>query len=537
MKNLTLFKKFGALGAVILVIMAILFALKIVGSMRVQNDTRQLAQRHIPQLEQAYQLKIAVIQVQQFFTDAGATRQQDALRDDTQAASQYADSFHKNIKALIAENPKQAARFEAMRKAFDRYYHTGLVMAKGYVANGTDAGNKLMDGFDATAEALSKELDPFLKSAQSQAHASLLDQHQRLTQAKWTNLVSSVVIFVLLVISMIVIFRAIRRIPLVVAELERIAGGDLGGTDLHHSSNDEVGQLCNGLNKMRAELNHVIQKLGSSAEHISGAALQINTMTQQSENALAQQVSEVTQVATAMEEMSATANEVAQHAANSASAAQQADGEVQNGNNAVNDTIESVRVAEKEIEQAGQVVQKLESDSDNIGHILDVIRGIADQTNLLALNAAIEAARAGEQGRGFAVVAEEVRSLAQRSQDSTHEIQVIIEQLQEGAKNAVQAMDSGRAEVERSVELAGTAGERLSSISQVVTTISEMTTQIATAAEEQSSVTKEINANVTNINASTEQSADVGRQLSQSGEALSTLAEELQHIVNRFKLA
>jgi methyl-accepting chemotaxis protein len=394
-----------------------------------------------------------------------------------------------------------------------------------------------MDGFDATADALSKELDPFLKSAQMQTHANLRDQNSRLNDARWINDVAFAVILALLVISMIVIFRAIKRIPLVAAELERIAGGDLGGTDLYHSSNDEVGQLCSGLNQMRAELNRMIQALGGSAEHISEAATQLMSMTQQSEDAIARQGSEITQVATAMEEMSATANEVAQHAANSATAAQQADDEVKSGNHAVHDTIESVRVAANEIEQAGQVVQKLESDSDNIGHILDVIRGIADQTNLLALNAAIEAARAGEQGRGFAVVAEEVRSLAQRSQDSTHEIQVIIEQLQAGAKNVVQAMDSGRAEVERSVGLAGTAGERLSTIAQVVTSISEMTTQIATAAEEQSSVAQEINANVTNINTASEQSAGVGRQLAQSGEALSALAEELQRIVNRFKLA
>lgn len=537
MRDLSLFKKFGILGAFFLVVLVILFILTFVQSNQVKNDGQMLAQRHIPELEQAYKLRIAVIQVQQFFTDAGATRQQSALHDDTKSAEQYRASFHKNIRALMREDPAYKAKYEAMLSAFDSYYQTGLTMAKGYVNNGTASGNQLMHGFDATASHLSKELDPFLQSTLERAHSMLDAQTQSLRQAQLTNFVAYAIILALVLVSGLVIFRSIKRIPLVASELERIAGRDLSGADLHHSSNDEVGQLCNALNRMRDELKRVITSHSGSAEHVASSAQQLMAMTRQSEQAHVRQSGEVTQVATAMEEMTATAQEVARHASSSASAAHKADGEVKEGSQVVHDVIDAVRAAASQIEKAGLVVQQVDHDSDNIGHILEVIRGIADQTNLLALNAAIEAARAGEQGRGFAVVAEEVRSLAQRSQDSTQEIQQIIEGLQSGAKNAVQAMDSGRSQVDRSVELAGTAGERLTAINQAVASISEMTTQIATAAEEQSSVANEINQNITNINTSTEESAEIGRQVAEAGDALTSLAEELKHTVGRFKLA
>ena len=196
--------------------------------------------------------------------------------------------------------------------------------------------------------------------------------------------------------------------------------------------------------------------------------------------------------------------------------------------------MESIGRAARAIEQAENTINQLDRDSENIGSILGVIRGIADQTNLLALNAAIEAARAGEPG-AIAVVAEEVRSLATRTQESTDEIQKMIESLQSGAKASVQGMSDGRSEVTHSVELANTAGERLSAIEASVTNISDMTTQIATAAEEQSSVANDINANIQNINTTTEQTATMGRETAEMGRSLTTLSTELQKLVARFQ--
>ena len=212
-----------------------------------------------------------------------------------------------------------------------------------------------------------------------------------------------------------------------------------------------------------------------------------------------EQKDEVDKVATAMTQMSATVHEVARNATEAAEAAQRADEETSKGKMVVSQAIEAIDLLANEVNEAAQVIHRLEQDSDEIGAVLDVIRGIAEQTNLLALNAAIEAARAGEQGRGFAVVADEVRTLAQRTQQSTQEIQNMIERLQSGAQDAVKAMEQGRSRAQVGVEQAAEAGTSLETIAQAVGTISDMNTQIATAAEEQSVVAEEINLNIVTI--------------------------------------
>jgi methyl-accepting chemotaxis protein len=190
----------------------------------------------------------------------------------------------------------------------------------------------------------------------------------------------------------------------------------------------------------------------------------------------------------------------------------------------------------KDVEEVADVIQKLESDSNNIGGVLDVIRGIAEQTNLLALNAAIEAARAGEQGRGFAVVADEVRTLAQRTQQSTEEIQHMIEQLQSGANNAVQAMKLGRDRAESTVQQAMQAGESLDAIKAAVGTITDMNTQIASAAEEQSAVAEEVNRNIINISDVAIKTTENVNETAEASAKLSQMAMQFSSLVHQSKL-
>ncbi len=311
--------------------------------------------------------------------------------------------------------------------------------------------------------------------------------------------------------------------------------GDLT-TKLDDSSNDELGELAYWFNTFVSKLRTMITDINGYATELTTNAEHMSTVTDRTSTGIKQQQSETDQVATAMNQMSETVQKVARNASSAASAANEADNEASKGKIVVKETIEAIDSLAAEVEKAGTVIQKLEEDSNGIGVVLDVIRGIAEQTNLLALNAAIEAARAGEQGRGFAVVADEVRTLAQRTQQSTQEIRAIIEHLQSGAKNAVKVMVEGKNQANISVEQAAKAGSSLDTITQVVTTITDMNTRIASAAEEHSAVAEEINDNVANISKAANHTAEDATEVAQSSKQLTKLADDLQSLLGHFKV-
>jgi methyl-accepting chemotaxis protein len=280
----------------------------------------------------------------------------------------------------------------------------------------------------------------------------------------------------------------------------------------------------------------VIGQVRGASDRVTAAADQMASATTGSKQGAAQQQVEITQVATAMNQMSATVQEVARNAASAADAAQQASTQANQGKGIVTEGVSAIQSLAAEVERAAEVIHKLELDSASIGKVVDVIKGIAEQTNLLALNAAIEAARAGEQGRGFAVVADEVRTLATRTQESTQEIQQMIERLQACATDAVKVMDSGRKQAHISVEKSVAAGNALGAITSSVTAISDMNTQIASAAEEQGAVAEEINRNIVNISQVADQTVAGAQQTAASSEVLSKLAVQLQDLVAKFRV-
>ena len=237
-----------------------------------------------------------------------------------------------------------------------------------------------------------------------------------------------------------------------------------------------------------------------------------------------------------MKEMSETVQGVAISVETSANDSEQADKESKTGREIVGDTMHAIEALASDIEAASQVITKLQQDSDTIGSVLDVIRGIAEQTNLLALNAAIEAARAGEQGRGFAVVADEVRTLASRTQESTQEIHDMIERLQSGSREAVQVMDKGRAQAHSSVKTADSARTSLIAITTAVGTIKNASRQIAEASAEQKTTTDDINGNIVNIASAVRKTSVGAKDMAKRAETLNQLSKDMLKLVGQFKL-
>jgi methyl-accepting chemotaxis protein len=310
--------------------------------------------------------------------------------------------------------------------------------------------------------------------------------------------------------------------------------GDLS-CRLDEAGNDEVANLARAFNIFVGHIQQTVRQAVSATSRLSQEVDALSHAAQNTNHTMQQQREETVQIATAMTEMSATVHEVAENTARAAQSARDASSQAQNGQQVVQQTIAVINTLATDVESASTVVKDVEQGSARISTVLDVIRGISEQTNLLALNAAIEAARAGEMGRGFAVVADEVRVLAQRTQESTQEIQGMIEGLQNGVKKTVAAMDASHQRTKDSVDQAAAAGAALSSIAASVDAISEMSTQIATASEEQSSVAEEINRNVTNINQSTETAATNAHLTAETSARMAEMVENLVSVVGRFK--
>jgi methyl-accepting chemotaxis protein len=298
----------------------------------------------------------------------------------------------------------------------------------------------------------------------------------------------------------------------------------------------ELVSIARSFNSFLGRLGHLTGDVKQATEQLSSTAEQLSANSAQTSANVQRQSAETEQVATAMNEMTVTVQEVTQNIVAASQAAGQANEAVEQGQQVVNAFTSLIGDLASDIEQGTDVIRRLHDDSDAITGILDVIRGIAEQTNLLALNAAIEAARAGEQGRGFAVVADEVRTLAQRTQESTQEIHAIIERVQAGAKNAVTAMEQGHDRVSNGVEQTEAVRAALAEIGTAVSRINEMSTQIAAAAEEQSVVAEEVNGNLHNISNVGTETAHGSRETQDASRMLAQLSVDLKNRVDQFKV-
>lgn len=381
---------------------------------------------------------------------------------------------------------------------------------------------------DQESKAMDKIMSGLMDTQQRLAHE---DQHSAFIQMA----VLTALALVIGLLASVVISRQITApLALTVDLARRIAKGDLT-VQARSARKDELGDLQNAMQEMAQNLNTLVQGIGNGVTQISTSAEKLSAMSEQTSAGVRQQKSEVDQVATAMHEMASTVQEVARNTTDASAAATLADQQARHGSTVVKQATVQISELAMAIEELGGAMNVLTQDSEQIGKVIDVIKAVAEQTNLLALNAAIEAARAGEQGRGFAVVADEVRSLAQRTQDSTKEIEALIVTLQQGTQAAATLMTSSRERTLDTVVLAQKAELAITEINQSIGTIQEMSLQISAAAEQQSAVADEINRSIVSVRDVADQSAVASEESAAATIELASLGQDLQRMTAHFR--
>lgn len=429
--------------------------------------------------------------------------------------------------------PSLKNRIERLR---DEHRQLGAAYQKGrdaYVAAGGDpaAGDAAVKGVDRATSDQMSELVTELRQQGSEQSALISAGADRTVWIGLLVMLASGLLIGLLSLWLVNrnLVEPIRKLIDYVSQLSR---GELAAR-VTNERQDELGNLATAANTLRDFLADTFTRLQRSASDLDSASGELNAIATTMAGGTNEQFNRTDQVATAMNEMSATAQEVARHAADAARAADDADQSAQQGEKVMQTTIHSITQMRGEIANTATVIRRLEADSGRIGKVLEVIRGIAEQTNLLALNAAIEAARAGEAGRGFAVVADEVRNLAQRTAESIIEINQIIQSVQTGAVDAAHAIDNGQARSDESVEQVTQAGAMLERITHAVEAIRDMNRQIATAAEEQTSVAEDISRNLTEITAIASTNLDNVQRTESASQNLHGLSGQLNEVTAR----
>lgn len=488
-----------------------------------------------PTLQKAEAAQTSLDKIKELLTQAVSANEPDLIKQ----ADDHAQNIHELFADIEKLNVDRKTEIADLERQFDTYYTSAVALTRGMLQGsfGGEDITKSVKDLGVKLSVFQNNLHAFHDASYKEFTNTIATANESSQRSLVTGLIISLVMMLLLGgIAWLISSVVTNHLNNIIVSLEDMIRGEGDLTKrIKSKGNDELGRLVNCFNTFVERLRSIIVEVVGSTEHLTKAAEHMKSIAEQTRAEVTRQQGDTAYLATAMTEVSTSVHQVAGNAEMAAKATKEADETAVQGRQVVSDTINVIGSLAGEVEKAAEVIHALESDSESIGTVLVVIKEIAEQTNLLALNAAIEAARAGEQGRGFAVVAEEVRTLAQRTQKSTQEIQEMIERLQGGARRAVGVMVDGQTKASQSVEQASKAGNALESITTIVSTINDMNIQIASAAEEQSSVVGELNNNIANIRQVADETANGAQEATKASEELSKLAFKMKSLMNQFK--
>ncbi|MBB1274758.1 methyl-accepting chemotaxis protein [Psychromonas sp. SR45-3] len=521
----------------LMTVLLIQSAYMIYQSSRIHETSIKIANTIEPILFKNYELKIAVIQVQQWVTDISATRALDGLNDGIEVAGENYDIAVNLLNELSVLDTANSDFYTQMLPTLENYFNTGKLMANAYIDEGPEGGNKIMPMFDDAAAAITDQVEQVMTLSRERSLQNLSKQTDDASAIE-TIVYSFSVLFLLALVALYFLTSKglLKPLDAMMKMANDLAHGEGDLTKrLNESKQDELGITSHHINSFITKTQAVIKTVSVTIKDLSETSDLLQDSAQKTKHDMAAQLKETEQTASAMNELTVSSKEVAQYTVDASNETTVVNEHIESGMNICNSaTIQMAELSEK-MTSAQQVVKRLGDDSANIGAMLEVIVAISQQTNLLALNAAIEAARAGEKGRGFAVVADEVRSLAGRSQASTQDIQNIVNRLRENVEEVVTVFAVSRDNANQSHSKVEALTHSLSVIAENVKNISQMNEQIATATAEQNQVVSEVERSIVNISSVSNSNAVNIESVSSTGQTLKNNVLDLNKLVSQFK--